>query len=120
MLSAEEMYSLVLRILEAGRRSRRRLTAEAHRRGLTLEELLAAAITEAVREANAAGTAPRRFALADVGGVHYWTGADFLPVSAWVPGTDIPCFPTRAEAEAEARRLQQSDGLFLVVVPFPA
>jgi hypothetical protein len=50
MFPSEAVSARVLQILEAARQQRKQLTAAAQLRGLTLEQLLAAAITEAVRE----------------------------------------------------------------------
>jgi hypothetical protein len=59
MYPSDEVASLVLEILESVRVHRKRFLLEARQRGITLEQLLAAAITEAVRERLAAKAARR-------------------------------------------------------------
>jgi len=60
------------------------------------------------------------YALTDVAGEHFWTGADFVPLDAEPEDLEyVLRFPKRKEAVAEAKRLRKGEDIYLRVILFP-
>jgi hypothetical protein len=120
----------VLAILSAVRRDPAGYAAAAGRRGITVDQLTAAAIAGAVLEmlgeaAAVAGEGPAapgrtRYCLGDVAGRHCLGRAGFIPIGSYRGRRgDIPHFAGREEAEVVVGWLRAEDAALRVMVVRP-
>lgn len=117
MLLPQQSIHRIGAILEATQRRPRRWRAHARRRGVTLAQLQAAAIVQAIGELLAVSP-ERGFLLTDCSGEHYWTGSDFRVADASAFDLDeLQWYSSRAEARQAAAELRRSHELYLRVVP---